>query len=244
MAGLLRIDVYSHNFAVSDIQPSVRFYVEGFARKWIQYGFIKEAGRWIRQAIKGFYSITRDKRVFRFHINQFDAFLKYLEVNNIDESMIDIVRHKMYEPERVELPVFDKWVPREDQVPVIDYILDYKPPVAKFVALQTGKGKTFVALQAASRRGFRLLIIVRPMYLDKWQEDVMKTYDIDYQDMVVIRGASSLIALLEQADEDELTSKVILVSNKTLQPYLKLYEQFQEQIQDLGYRGLPYELCE
>ena len=596
MAGLLRIDVYSHNFAVSEIQPSVRSYVEGFARKWIQYGFIKEAGRWIRQAIKGFYSITRDRSTLRFHINQFDAFMRHMEQSNIDLTMIDVIRHGMYIPTRVELPVFDKWKPRDYQEPVIDYIVDYNPPLAKFVALQTGQGKaqpldapikvpggwknmgemyvgcpiiakdgstttvigvypqgqkeifkvtfadgrsteccgehlwkvyyvntvphkrwrivntfemmrliampnprvyvelidseegeeaslpidpyvlgvflgdgcsrsftptittpdesiaeevarklpvgvilnkyksedrcqsygiakdpseknedrfnkfiaileefnlngkyshekfipsiylhgskaqrlavlqglldtdgtsgkdstvtfassskqlaedvqylvrslggiasirikhtaysyqgkiksgrdayivgirykkpselfrlqrkqertndngqyveslklrvssivpvgikeaqcisidhseklyvtndfivthnTFCALQAASQLGYRLLIIVRPMYMDKWQEDVMKTYDINFQDMIVVRGASSLLALLEQGAEDDLTAKVILISNKTLQPYIKLYEQFQEQIRDLGYACMPHELCE
>ena len=243
MAGLLKVEIYSHNFAVSDIQPSVRFYVEGFARKWIQYGFIKEAGRWIRQAIKGFYSITRDRRELRFHINQLEAFMRHMEQNNIDASMIDIVRHGMYIPERVHLPVFDKWSPRDYQEPVIDYIMDYNPPLAKFVALQTGRGKTYCALQAASQLGYRLLIIVRPMYMDKWQEDVMKTYDIDFQDMVVVTGSKSLLALLEQGAEDDLTAKVIIISNKTLQPYLKLYEQFQDQISDLGYACVPQDLC-
>lgn len=243
MAGLIRVDVYSHNFAVSDIQPSVRYIVEGFARKWVQYGFIKNAGRWIRQAIKIFASVTRDKREFRFHINQYENFLRHLEENGIHDQ-VDFVIHKLYEPERVELPVFDKWVPREDQVPVIDYILDNKPPRAKFVALQTGKGKTFVSLQAASKLSHRLLIIVRPMYMDKWQEDVMKTYDIDFQDMVVVRGSESLLALLEQGANDDLSAKVILISNKTLLPYLKLYEQFQESIRDLGYACMPHEMCE
>lgn len=598
MAGLMRIDIYSHNFAVSEIQPSARFYVEGYARKWIQYGFIKEAGRWIRQAIKGFYSITRDRSILRFHINQYEGFVRYLENNNIDLTMVDIVTHPMYEPERVELPVFDKWVTRPDQEPVVDYIIDHKPPRQKFVALQTGKGKattldskikipggwstmgemkvgtiitakdgsptkvtgvfpqgitevykvtfadgrsveccpehlwkvyyvntqphkrwrvvntlevlrlismpnprvyidlidaedcddvqllinpyilglylgdgcssgssvsittpddfiinevknnldndcsvskysrinkcptygitqsqiyenlngnpfkaklrelgldnkihfekfvpqiylhasraqrlavlqglmdtdgtvnkvecggsisystvskqlaldvqylvrslggiasisertpsftylgekkqgrlayqvnirykkpselfrlpkkkirtndnnqyaadlklrvvsvesigfketqcisidhpeklyvtndfivthnTYCALRSASILGYRLLIVVRPMYMDKWQEDVMKTYDIDFQDMVVVQGAASLISVIEQAQNDELSAKVIVVSNKTLQPYIKLYEQFQNQIHDLGYGCNPYDLCQ
>lgn len=244
MAGLMRVDIYTHNFSVSEIQPSVRFYVEGYARKWIQYGFIKEAGRWIRQAIKGFYSITKDRSILRFHINQYEGFIRHLENNNIDLTMVDIVTHQLYEPERVELPVFDKWVTRPDQEPVVEYIVDHKPPRQKFVALQTGKGKTYCALRAASDLGYRLLIVVRPMYMDKWQEDVMKTYDIDFQDMVVVQGAASLIAVIDQAQNDELSAKVIVVSNKTLQPYIKLYEQFQDQIQDLGYGCNPYDLCQ
>ena len=244
MAGLMKIDIYSHNFSVSDIQPSARYYIDGYARKWIQYGFIKEQGRWIRQAIKGFYSLTHDKRIFRFHINQLNEFIRHLISNGIDETMIDIVKHEMFKPELVDLPVFDKWVPRDYQYPVIEYILDYKPPVSKFVALPTGRGKTFISLMAASKIGYRLMIIVRPMFMDKWQEDVMKTYDIDFQDMVVIKGSESLLALLEQAKNDELSAKVIIISNKTLQPYLKLYEQFQDQIGDLGYACVPHELCE
>lgn len=598
MAALLKVDIYSHNFAVSDISPNVRHHVSGFARKWVQYGFIKEGGRWIRQAIKEFASYTKDRRIIRFHINQLNDFFRYMDNNGIDDSMMEIVRHPMYIPEKVELPVFDRWVPRDYQEPIIEYIIDPKEPKAKFVAIQTGKGKlqpldakikipggwstmgemkvgtiitakdgtptkvtgvfphgqkeifkitfadgrsteagaehlwrvyyintephkrwrivntievlrlismpnprvyidlidaedcsniylpidpyilgiylgdgcsaggsvnittpdefivnelkssigndcsittystkdkcqtygitrnqaydniignpfkaklreldldgkihfekfipqiylhasktqrlallqglmdtdgtanalhtggsisystvseqlakdvqylvrslggiasissryptfeykgekktgrlaynvnirykkpselfrlpkkkertnddnqyakdlklrvvsvesagfketqcisidhpeklyvtddfivthnTFSALYSASKLGWRLLIIVRPMFMDKWQEDVMKTYDIDFQDMVVIKGATSLLAVLEQAANDELTAKVILISNKTLQPYLKLYEQFQEQIRDLGYSCMPYDMCE
>ncbi len=244
MAGMLRIDIYSHNFAVTDIQPSIKRYVESYARKWIQYGFIKEAGRWIRQAIRGFYSITKDARTIRFHINQFNDFIKHMEQNGIESSMMTIVRHEMYVPEIVDLPVFDKWVARDYQETIIDYVVKEQIPRGKFVEMGTGLGKTATSLMAASRLGVRLLIIIRPMYMDKWQQDIMKTYDIDFQDMVVVQGASSLIALIDQAKNDELSAKVILISNKTLQPYIKLYEQFQEQITDLGYGCMPYDLYE
>lgn len=241
---LLRLDIYSHNFSVSDIAPSIRYAVESFARKWIQYGFIKENGRWIRQALRIFASITKDKQIMRFHINQLNIFYRHMGENGIDDTMMEIVVHNLYIPESVEIPMREGWVLRDYQVPVVDYLIDNKPPISKFVAIQTGKGKGMASLKATSIIGKRTVIAVRAMYLEKWQKEILEKWDIDFQDLIVIRGATQLINLIELAVNDELDAKAILISNKTLLPWFKLYEQFQENTRELGYQCMPYEFFE
>lgn len=244
MTILLKVDVYSHNFSVTEISPSIKYTVENYARKFIQYGLIKEAGRWIRQQIKIFVTGTKDRSKIRFHINQYAGFIEHMEKNGVDKTMMDITIHPIYNASDVNIPMFEKWKPREDQIPYIDYIVENNKNPSKFIGAQTGFGKTKVAFFGATKLHKRIMIIVRPMYMDKWHADVTENLDIDFNDTVVVKGSTSLISLIEQGVNKEIPYKVIIISNKTLQPYLKLYEQFQDSIKDLGYGCLPQDLCE
>lgn len=146
---LFRITVFSHNFAITEITPNSRYIIEGFLRKFIQWGFVKNEHRqWIRQALRTFASETRDKQVVRFHINVLNAFYRYLQQNNIDPSHYVIEQAPIYVPAHVSLPIQDHWVTRDYQEPVIEFATTFKPsthnpelPISKLIELQTGKGK-------------------------------------------------------------------------------------------------------
>jgi hypothetical protein len=92
--------------------------------------------------------------------------------------------------------------------------------------------------------GYRTMIIVKPMYLEKWVEDMHRTMIFEPKDIMVIRGSSQLMALLMMAEAGELNSKIILLSNKTLQNWLKLYEKFKDDTLDMGYTCTPDRMCE
>ncbi len=103
---------------------------------------------------------------------------------------------------------------------------------------------SYCTMRAMGSYGFRTLIIVKPMYLDKWLEDLRRTYELEIEDVITVRGGEALQALLEMAEDGRLTSKIILMSNKTLQNWIKLYEQKRGQFHDLGYPCYPEQLCE
>jgi len=84
--------------------------------------------------------------------------------------------------------------------------------------------------------------IVRPMYLEKWLIDLMKTYKLKKNDVLVVQGSNQLKALLRLASTNKLKAKMILLSNKTVQNWLKLYEEFKEGTIELGYDCLPHQL--
>lgn len=101
---------------------------------------------------------------------------------------------------------------------------------------------TATALLAMAKIGKKIAVVIKPMYIEKWVEDFTKTYEIDPNDIVVIRGSDQLIALTNLAKEGRLTQKVFIFSNKTLQNWFSAYEKYHHNILDDGYACLPYQL--
>lgn len=235
----------SHHFTVTRITPRGRAAVESFAKKFVQYGMQRAGPRdYIRAALKVYGAATADRTEFRFHINQLKEFTPHLEIHQLTGSLVEHVFKPTPIPFKVVLPIFSHWTDRDYQTPVIQYIEDPTPPVHKFVALQTGKGKSYCAMRAMSDIGYRTIIIVKPMYLEKWVEDIRRTYDIQLEDLMVIRGSTHLMALLVMAEAGELESKIVLLSNKTYQNWIKLYERYKDETLDMGYACTPDRLCE
>lgn len=244
MAELLVI-VATHHFVVTRITPRAREAVNAFAKKFVQYGMErKPGGRFVREAKKVFAAATADRTEYRFHINtlpQFHEHLKFFQLTF--EGAVEFQNRPMYAAKKVELKVFPHWQDREYQIPFINYLLAPEPRL-KLGAIQTGKGKSYSSMRALSEIGEVVLTIVKPKYIEKWIEDYRRTYDLEIDDIMVVQGSKHLQVLLEKAVNDELETKIILVSNKTIQMWLKLYEKIKEQTLDVGYACLPDQLCE
>lgn len=101
---------------------------------------------------------------------------------------------------------------------------------------------SFLSMYATSKLKHRFVLVARPMYIEKWVLDVKKTYDIPDEDILVIRGGASLMALLALCRGNQLTARVILISNKTILNFLKNYERFGDGILDIGYDYTPDDL--
>lgn len=239
----LSIGIFSHHFTVTRLTPRGRAAVESFARRFVQYGFNRaRGGRYQRTALKVFAGATNDRYEFRFHINQYKDFKQHLTNNYITEEMSEVIHYPTPIPRMVELKVKPKWQPRDQQPLVIDYMV--QPGFQKLVELQTGKGKSYCAMAAASIIGARMVIIVKAQFLEKWVDDVHKTYELELEDVLLVRGSSQLQALLAIAKSGALESKIIIMSNKTIQNWLKLYERHRHETSLLGYEAFPHELFE
>ena len=240
----LTISKGSHFFKITKISPRARAAINSFVSQFIQYGFVRMGSKYTRAALKVFAMASADRSEFRFHINCLTKFEQHLEANYIKGEMVECIQLPIPTPVKVKFKIQDKWTDRDYQVPVINYLTSNEPPIAKFVDLQTGKGKSYCTMRAMQELGMRTLIIVKPMYLEKWIEDIHRTYDIEPEDLMVIRGSNQLMALLMMAEAGELKSKIILISNKTLQNWIKLYEKFMYETLSMGYACVPEQLCE
>lgn len=85
---------------------------------------------------------------------------------------------------------------------------------------------TYMALKAASIFGERFMLVTRGGYIDKWIEDVKKTYDIDDSRIIVIKGEKALMRAIELAKAGDFDYDVLLVSTGGLADYIKHYEQY------------------
>lgn len=87
---------------------------------------------------------------------------------------------------------------------------------------------TVTSLVTASKIGKRLAVFVLGRYMDKWVDDIQKTYDISKKEICVIRGNSSLLDASHWvsggslSDRNELP-KVFIISINTISVWAKHY---------------------
>ena len=244
----MRVEIYSHYFVVRDVTPRNRPALEGFSRRYIQFGLVRENGRYFRAPLRVFAAATAARTEYRFHINTLEEFKRHilLAEYRLTEPVVEWVTMTTPQATAISLAVREGWVLRDYQEPAVEYIVAPPPPRAKFISLQTGKGKSLIAMMAAAQLGQRFALIVRPSYIEKWLIDFNKTYNEEIAEcLLVIQGSAQLQALLQMAALGELDgNKIILFSNKTLQNWIKLYEQNGAQILEQGYACLPDQLFE
>lgn len=242
---LLHITISTHNFSVFVLTSRARKLVLDFTRSNIQYGLVRiPGGRYVNAAVKIFAAATSSKEEFRFHINQYKEFRDYLTNNYISDNMIDLEAKDVPIGQELNVLIKEMWSTREDQLPVIEYLEQETDYRSKFVDLQTGKGKSYCAMKAIADYNKRTVIIVKAMYIDKWIKDLLKTYEIEPKDIMVIQGSKHLQALIDIGVSGELNAKFIIIGNKTIQNWFKSYELHREETLSLGYNCLPEDFFE
>jgi superfamily II DNA or RNA helicase len=239
----LTITLGSHFFKITKISARARPAIESFARTLVQYGWQRERNKYIKAALRVFAIASLDRSEYRFHINHLRVFEQTIASFNLVSDMVAYDKLPIPDAQEVDLVFQPHWKLREHQIPVVDYLLSNDEPVSKFVSLQTGAGKSLVSMWAMSVLGLRTLIVVKPMYLEKWVEDLQRSYILEPEDIVVIRGSSQLMALLQLAENGDLTAKIIIISSKTTANWIMLYNKFMYQSLDMGYACIPDELC-
>lgn len=239
----LRITLYSHHFSVNRLTYQGRQVCFEFSKKVMQWGLVSERGRTFRKPLRIFAASNARRSEFRFHINNLKSFMETMALNYITEGLYEMVTAPAYEPADIELKMKPNWEMRDYQIPIVEYCCQ-KEPVSKFVSLQTGKGKSAITMAALAQKKKRFVIIVKPMFIEKWIDDMLRTLEIDKDDIIPVQGGGALKALLQKAKDNELDAKCIIISNSTIQTWIKSYEQFGDEILELGYACLPHQLCE
>lgn len=239
----LAITKYSHHFSVSRISVRSREAVMKFSKGFIQWKSFKRGQRFIREMDRVFATALEDRSEFRFHINQLEGFKKALQSDYITPSMYSEVEEPMFETVKIELPFKPEFSDLAEQVPVIEYLTDVNGQLrSKFVGIQTGKGKSYCALRAGAYYGERIVLVVKPSFIPKWIGDIHKHCNVPNDEIMGVAGSDQLMALQHLAATDTLDARVILISNKTLQNWFKLYKRWGEGILDQGYACVPHDL--
>ena len=193
-----------------------------------------------------FAASTKERNEFRFHINAFDDWIKFIEDHHIKPPLYKLVDRTKFKAKEVDLPMKKGWVPRDYQEPIIEFLASTdKDAQTRFVGIQTGGGKGMCSISALSKLGKRAMILVKPMYIEKWVEELQEKLDIPVQSIMVIKGGTHLKTFLELCNDKTLDdNRIAIISNKTYQNWLKLYETYGKDIIDLGYPAVPEDLFE
>ncbi len=245
------IDVYTHGVTVRNFAHQIKNHLVDFCRFNAQMGLVRVGrNRYEKRMLRIYASTTRTRNEFRFHRNQLKGLLDFLANRGVSASQVRINNVELYEPLKVDLKFTDPRPPRDEQLPLINYLTSpavegYAP--SKVVTLQTGKGKGFISIKSICDIGYRTLIVVKPMYIRKWVLELKEMTNLKDEDIMVISGESKkytgkemLRALLTQAVEDRLDCKVIVLSNVIYSDYLDLYN---DQMGEGDFPVEPMDFC-
>lgn len=224
----LTIHLYSHSFVVSGFSRDMQRIIIEYSKQFVLYEKVRKWTGEIDTIAKCVFSTaTSNKSEFRFHRNAYNDFLRFVGVYGYSSDMFTIIEAPPMIPQKVEIGILPTATPRENQLPIIDFITKDYP--TKLVILQMGGGKTFSSLYSIALLKERFVISIRPMYIERWvkalTDDKEKILDLQKEDLRVVRGGAELIKLIKDAKEDNLKAKIIIISNKTLYLFYNHYKQ-------------------
>lgn len=235
----------SNFFKVRDFDNDIKEICYQFTRRFIQLKPNNSADG--APAMTVFAAALKDRTEFRFHINSFDSWMRLLSDRNIKGDLIKIVELPPITVQEVDLPFRDGWVARDYQEKLIKYLEEDNNPKTdnKFIGLSMGMGKGFISIKALSELKMRTLIIVRPVYIQKWVKELHQMLDIPIESIMVIQGSKHFQTFLEMCLDNTLeNNRIGILSNRTYQNWLKAYEEFGDDIDAMGYPFNPDQLFE
>lgn len=219
-----KVDVYSHNFKVTGFDYDVYRAMTDFCIPLIQTGLERRpGGRFKTTNLKVFAAATSDRSEFRFHINLFPKFIGALRERGIREESLEVNKHALKTPAKLKGKTFPHLVLRDYQEPIVQFLVERGCPI-RVLSVQTGRGKTMMALKGAERLGYRTVVIVPAMFADKWHSDILETFDVDKNEILYVKGLKSLYGLFKMAAAGALTEDFILISSTTMQMFMRNYE--------------------
>jgi len=250
----LRVRLFSHHFEVTEFSRQVKDVLTNFALRYADYQLVRNPwSHECKRELKKIYAAsTADRTEYRFHINTYKDFLLHMSNAGYPQDQMQIEEVPLYEPVKVELRDRGTKPPREEQLKIIAHLSSKRPTgtphlgITRVAETQTGSGKTVMAEHALIEHQSRVGIIIRPQYIKRWLDDLVKDkdrlIDLEPKDVMVIQGSSDFRAMVAMAKANALESKVIIISNKTMQRFITHYEQFNRDTFDYGCS--PVELCQ
>lgn len=245
----VRITLYSHFFKLQGMTP--RFHhevIRPFLKRRVlwksEYNRQTRRNEW--KVDKVFAAFTDTKSEYRIHINDLEDFKQAMKFAGFPESSAQWFQMGLYEPVRVQHFIKPHLSLYDYQQPIVEYLKSPEDTNQKLLALQTGKGKSLSTMWAIADMGVRYLLVIKPGYVDKWIEDIERSCDIDKKrDIVSIAGAKSLLETLDLASKGMLDCKIVIISNRTMQNWFRLYEMSgAEHLLEMGYACTPEDFCQ
>lgn len=238
---------FSHHFTVSNIRKdAVRVATEGVYNQFAHWQFGRRDDGSFGRMIGKHFAVKMIGRhgdaCYRFHINAWHTFCMALDGVGYGKDQFNIYEMPLYEPQPAELTFGSPHVAREDQEVTHEYLMGTLP-VSKLVTMQTGRGKGFCFGRAASEKKKRLMLVIRPMYIKKWIDELQLLCSIPKSRIKVVNGSKELRAIIKCVTED-LPYDAIIISNKTIQRWLTEYIDRGDKLLNEGYAITPVELCE
>ncbi len=244
----LKLTKYSHYFKCTDSTEAAKSAIYSFVKHYLIKEDIQRDGRGIPigKTHTVFSAATADRSEFRIHINLLDKFIAHMRLAGIKVEEIYILDVPPPEADLIDIELQEKWNLRDDQVPIVNYLTDSSGALARFVGIQPGGGKTLCSTAAVISFSKRFIVMVKPMYIDKWVADIVKISNLKEEEILVVKGGPQLKKFLHLCEEPNGLDhiKAVVIANATLRVWLTLYEKHGEDSLILGYAFTPDRLFE
>lgn len=227
------IDVYSHFIKVTGYTRQGKDHLKDFAkRRNGQKGLVKIRGRFRPEIVRVFAASTKNRREFRFHRHQLDEVLKHIKNVLYSMNNVQVRYHAPPTAQEVEFNLNPKFELRDIQKGIVDYMSS--DSYCKVVNAQTGLGKTVCAATAVGYMGYRTVLVVKGMYVDKWIGDCKEILGLKPGELLVIRGSADLKRLIDLGLSNQLEAKFIIITSKTMFNFYKAYEESNGESDEYG----------
>ena len=102
---------------------------------------------------------------------------------------------------------------------------------------------TYMSMAAAAVINTRIIMFLKFQYIEKWEKDLAELLHLEPDEICVINGSDKLITVINRIAEGVYAPKVVLLSSRTFQNWVKEYEEKGDDIREI-YGCSPHELCE
>lgn len=187
-----RIDLFSHGLEISKMHPLLKGVVWEFLKDFREFKeeFDYVSRRKIRKFSHGYFFVPEDRRHTCMHRLMFEPLMEHLRNHRYDESKLEIHYHEPYLGLPCDISVIGKEA-RDYQVPIVEHIFNTVPTAC--LPVQTGRGKTLMALLAAQLVDRRIGMIAKSAYCEKWKGDISGDTNIELSEIEVLTGSPSVI---------------------------------------------------
>ena len=215
------LTIYSHHFTISNMTIAAKHAVWDYLGTLVSYSTRKNRfGQIERKKDKVYAAANHNRSCVRIHINLYDEFIRFMFKKNFKESYFD--RKVIEEPKAAtaEFEMNPIFTARDYQIPQIEYVK--AEGNAKILTLQTGKGKTYCALQSIADIGLRTIIVIPAKYLPKMIINVNESFGDDV-DLCYIRNGKELRMACMLAADGEFNHDITIISSTLMYNYFKEY---------------------
>lgn len=224
----MKINVYSHNFTVSEVDPRFDGIIRKFTRQTVEYEKLTDptTGSTYLSAVRSYAFSPVERNIVRFHITMYDDFIGLISNHPELMAKVSIIEHKytMDQAADAKFKLIHLHEPRDYQAVLIKHSVE-TPDNNVAITLPPGAGKTLTAKHIIHRIKKRTFIMMRGGYLDRWIPDLEESFDLKNGKLLVVRGQADLINLMETAEDLLLDADVIMTTIDTVSNFLKDYEK-------------------
>jgi len=189
--------------------------------KYKTYNFFydKKYRKKVKKEDKIYFNYIKHKARYTYHINCMKEILGRLGNDGFTKDSFVLVSKKEYTIDSIDINLNNSFIPKGYQDEFINKILA-SSNLSNLIDLPTGYGKSLVAAFVMAYYSVKGIFIMLPRYIVKWVDDMVKYTDTKESDIYIVRGADSLLKLLE----DPTPYKYIILATRTFSNIMSSYE--------------------